>query len=27
VFITWAGPYSMQGRLADKRPGVAVAVT
>jgi tRNA-2-methylthio-N6-dimethylallyladenosine synthase len=25
VFITWAGPYSMQGRLAGKRPGVAVA--
>jgi tRNA-2-methylthio-N6-dimethylallyladenosine synthase len=23
VFITWAGPYSMQGRLASKRPGLA----
>lgn len=22
VFITWAGPYSMQGRLASERPGV-----
>ncbi len=22
VFITWAGPYSMQGRLASQRPGV-----
>ncbi len=23
VFVTWAGPYSMQGRLAAKRPGVS----
>ncbi|MCB0240822.1 MAG: MiaB/RimO family radical SAM methylthiotransferase, partial [Anaerolineae bacterium] len=22
VFITWAGPYSMQGRLSNQRPGV-----
>lgn len=22
VFVTWAGPYSMQGRLANQRPGV-----
>ncbi len=23
VFVTWAGPYSMQGRLAAKRAGVS----
>jgi tRNA-2-methylthio-N6-dimethylallyladenosine synthase len=23
VFVTWAGPYSMQGRLAAKRPGAS----